>query len=119
MVPGEYYPGDSVYINLYCAPGYVTSSGTDLFTDIFLPKPISGAVASVTLDGGLITARGDRGYIIGSASDATSMQQLNIREINPQGTHVRLIINSDTAYACTNNTPVTSYISGLTLHFNR
>lgn len=113
-----YHPGDSVPINNYCAPGHVTTNATDLFLDFFLPRPIGDDVESATVSGGTIQARGNKQYILGSSSGGAEIDTLNVREITPAGSHVRIIIRNSTAFNATNNTPAVGYTTGMTITFH-
>lgn len=113
----EIQPGDTITVTQVCAPGLVTTAGTQLYMSIPLPKPVSDGVSAVRITAGRIAVRGDKGYVIGSSTGDASFSDLNV-SAEASYSNVRFIISGSGAYNVTNNTPVIGYIVNTTLQFS-
>jgi hypothetical protein len=114
--PTCYYDGDkyiipeNAYINI---GGCVTSSKKQIRFGIFLPKSLKN-IKSITVDYAKIAVRYHTGGYLLNMVDVTT----NVYADNEGENAVYLRYETDTAFTCTNNIPVSVEINGLELTFN-
>lgn len=103
----EYHIGDTYTID-YRGAGYATNNGSNVFTTLFLDKPIGDDVKSVSFNDFIVTLRQGNTYIAGSPSENVTLSQagLAVQVYELSKCSLTILISYKQTFAVTNNDAV-------------
>lgn len=103
----EYHIGDTYTID-YRGAGYATNNGSNVYTTLFLDKPIGDDVKSVSFNDFIITVRQGNKYIAGSPGENVTLSQagLTVQAQTISKSSLAILIAYKQTFAVTNNDAV-------------
>ena len=111
-----YIPGDTFSDVDWWTAGYVTSGGTQIEFDIYLPKRLDNV--SIELVSGKFLARGVDGYVEGTTGIDFKGNGISTSIYKNKGNRISIRVTKSTAFTgVANNTPVGIALSSISLKF--